>query len=331
MSKKIIAIASGDWHLNKFRQFNTPNMSRLDWGMKMVKEIGAVCKLYGNVPHLFTGDLIHNPKEVENEVISRFLNVYGKVFDRENIRFIGISGNHDLSEKNTGDHKSPSYMNGMKSFDTIEVLDHHTKGVVINGNVKVYGIPYMNNDYDLVRMVKKYTKYRNEFPMLKSILILHSDFPGAKTPEGYEVAETEYIPRDLDKFFRDWDLVLCGHIHKKQRLSKKVYMLGSPIQLDAGQEGEECGYWEIYEDLSLKFIELKNYPKFITLKFGEKSKQDINFYIEKRATKEDNLVSNTEFILSNTRIQLAKNYCKVKGIKDKAKKRALIKVLNNTE
>jgi DNA repair exonuclease SbcCD nuclease subunit len=324
MGKKVIALASGDWHIHNFRQHAKPTMSRLDWCLKMVKELAHIAKSYG-VPHLFTGDLVHSPKEAENETLTRFVKVFTENF--RNQPFIGISGNHDLSQKNSIEHRSPSWLGLIQ--DKITFLDNCERTAIQLG-IGVWGVPYMNYDQDMVTMVKRLTKDRKSFKG-KAILLLHSDFPGAKTPEGFEVAETEHIPRDLDKFFKDWDLVLCGHIHKAQRLSKKVYMLGTPMQLDAGQEGEKCGYWLIYEDMSVKHMELKDYPKFITLQPGESPKETHDFYITPRAESDDDEVSNGEFIMTNTRSKLAKNYCKVKGIKSKEKKRALIQILNQAE
>src|SRR5690606_6989935 len=100
----------------------------------------------------------------------------------------------------------------------------------------VWGLPYFNNDHDLkeaILKLKDQIKRTHKDKGLK-ILLLHTDMPGAKTPEGFTIGETQSIPRNLDKFFEEWDLVLCGHIHKPQKLSEKCYMLGCPIQQNIG-------------------------------------------------------------------------------------------------
>lgn len=330
MGKKVIAIASADWHIHRFKQFNDTGVNRLDWGLKMVSEIADACRMF-KVPLLFPGDLIHNPKEVENVTITRFLNTYYKEFEKFRVPFLGISGNHDLSEKNTLKHKSPSYLHGLDGvFNTFTCLDNRSTILDVNfsNRTRVVGIPFMNNDYDLVGEIKKQTAGLKESGFKRNILMLHSDFPGAKTPSGYEIAETQHIPKDLNIFFKDWDLVICGHIHKAQQLAKNVYMLGSPIQLDRGQAKEKCGYWKIYEDFTMKFHELRNFPKFIYLKKGETAYNDKDFFILPEAIKEDVEASKKEFALSNTRKQLAKNYCTLKGVEDREKRIALINVLN---
>ena len=68
------------------------------------------------------------------------------------------------------------------------------------------------------------------------------------------------------------------HIHKPQRLSKKVYMIGALTIRGEPIRGCELGYWKIYEDLSLKFVPLKNFPKFIDVEREEDIKDDGNYY-----------------------------------------------------
>jgi DNA repair exonuclease SbcCD nuclease subunit len=256
MSKEIVAIATADWHIHKFRQFNRPEKSRLDWCIWMVRNLlnkSAELK----VPLLFAGDLIHNPKEVENETITRVIDTIGY-----NIRqpFIAISGNHDMSEKNALGHKSPSYLAAFKHLANFHRVDNESK---------------------------------------------------IKT-----------------KYFKNWDLVLAGHIHMGQKLGKNVYMLGTPIAQDAGHVGIPCGYWEIYSDASVEFVELKNFPKFIK---GEQDPTDeLNYFLPPEEITEENEREVGKFTLNQSRDSLAKKYCKVKGIKDKKKRQALIKILNES-
>ncbi len=46
--------------------------------------------------------------------------------------------------------------------------------------------------------------------------------------------------------------------------------------------GCELGYWKIYEDLSLKFVPLKNFPKFIDVEREEDINDDGNYYMTKK-------------------------------------------------
>lgn len=55
-------------------------------------------------------------------------------------------------------------------------------------------------------------------------------------------------------------------------------MIGAPNHQRRTDRDCELGYWKIYEDLSLKFVPLKNFPKFIDVEREEDIKDDGNYY-----------------------------------------------------
>jgi hypothetical protein len=130
----------------------------------------------------------------------------------------------------------------------------------------------------------------------------------------------------LDDYFEPWGLVICGHIHKPMALGHNVLMLGASLHQDAGDEGTEMGYWEIYSNLTYQFKPLA-LPQFKT---GEEQ-NDGNYWVNNKATLVDEEIKVGEFAINNSRKKLASLYCKVKGIKKKSWKRALIEILNETE
>lgn len=323
---ELVALAFSDIHIHKFRNFNIDN-SRLEASLAALREI-IQKGIKNKVPILFSGDLFHNPKEVENETLSKTFKVFTDIKVRYN--FIAISGNHDMSEKNTLKHTSPSYLDSFAHLEGFQKLDN---GFRSTENLNIWGIPYMNNDKDLAKKIEeirpKALRHKKDGKL--NILLLHSDAPGAKTPEGIQINETEHIPLGMDKFFKEWDLVLFGHIHLPQKLSKRCYMLGSPIHQNMGDAGNEMGYWEIYSDGSMIFKHLKDYPKFIKLKAGEKAADTFNYYVEHEQVLEDESIEIGEFNVMHSRKKLALTYCKKKSILNKAQKRALIQILNEAE
>lgn len=331
---KLIGIASGDWHLAKFKSFS--HLNRLKWSLKAAEIIFEVCKNKG-VPLYFTGDLFHTPKEIENEVMTKCLKLF-----KEYLKYIdvfAIPGNHDMCEKNTLNHKSPHYLEAFTIFKKFHLLENNY--AYPDYDTIVYGIPYHDFEDDLITRIKEASKYikktiSEEQP--RKILLLHGNAPGATTPMGLEL-ETS-IPRNLDKFFKHWDLVLFGHIHKPKKLSSKVYMLGSPSHQEASDEGCEMGYWEIYSDNSLKFIPLNEYlPEFLSLTENQYNYYDVACpkdcpdyitIIEEGEKETNNEKSEEAFDTSLSRKKLASNYLKQKGIKNRDKEVALQKILMNS-
>jgi len=118
----IIAIAFADLHVHKFRNFNDRPISRLDWSLKAFKSIADKAYKLG-VPLLFSGDLFHNPKDVENETMGKMQKAYYREIENRGIDFYAISGNHDLSQKNSLSHISPSHLDSFEHFSTFHKLN----------------------------------------------------------------------------------------------------------------------------------------------------------------------------------------------------------------
>lgn len=321
--KKIIAIASADWHIHKFQAFDKDG-SRLKWAIKAAEEI-MLKALELKVPLLFAGDLIHSPKNIETET-----NIEVQSLFRYKTQVIAISGNHDFCQRNGFDFVSPSHLDAIQGAN-MTTLDHAMHGWDW-GNFVIWGIDYMNNDLDLKKAIEHIRPSTNNFKNKTKILMLHSDLPGAKTPEGFILKEAEHIPHDLDKFFKNWDLVLCGHIHSPQKLGSKTYMLGCPIQQNEANIGRQYGYWKIFIDGTVKFVPMDNYPKFIRLKEGEKPiENSIDYYIMPDEVLVEEDVEIGAFSINLSKSKLARRYVAHRQIKSKSKTRALIKILNESE
>lgn len=334
---KIIAIAFSDLHLHKFKAFAPTGSERLQQSLKALDEISKVAEKE-DVPLLFTGDLFHDPKEAENETMALAQKAFYSM-NKRNILFYAISGNHDLSEKNTIANVSPSHLDSFTQYKNFYKVDNTTVSP-ISTNLLITGIPYYNSEKELIIQIKQTKKNLKKVPQYKDkfkILMLHSDMPNAKTPTGQVIGDSD-IPEDLDEFFKFWDLVLCGHIHKAQKLSKKVYMLGSPIHQTAGDEGNDMGYWEVYSNGKMKFIPLKNYPQFITVprrmyeeamdQLSLEGREDYVVVIEDDA-EEEGEVEKSEYSTTNNIKDIAEAYCRDTGVKDKKKIRKLIECLTN--
>jgi DNA repair exonuclease SbcCD nuclease subunit len=314
---KVIAIATADWHIHKFRAFNENNR-RLKNCLRAMQDIANAADHF-KVPILFAGDLYHTMDSVENETHSKTMLAYKKYIERRGIRFLAISGNHDMNQRNGIDNISPTHLSAYKVFSEFHLMDINYYS---NNNMAVWGIPYMNSDKDLARCIRKYAKEAKTSDKKVRILMIHSDVPGAQTPEGIEVKETEHITIDM---FKPWDLVVAGHIHRPQVIGN-ILMCGCPIHQNLGDEGDHKGYWLIYEGSHCKFIRLPNYPEFIR---GE-AKDDYDFWVAPEVVLADEEVETGEFAINQSRKKLASLYAKVKNL-PLSKKRALIKILNEAE
>lgn len=317
---EVIAVAFSDLHLNLWAKFNK-DYKRTQDSFRVLFKIKEVCNKY-KVPALFCGDLFHKPEVIQKElftlIVKQFLKLNGTSF-----KCYAISGNHEIMEVSKIGEQPKSWIYDLDPiFPWLHDLDYKT--FVLAPNIQVHGIPYIDHNIGL----STYLKNMRLDEGYKHILLLHTDYPGAKDTDGRVVDSAENINLNMLNRF---DLVLCGHIHKPQRLSKKVYMLGAPIQQRRTDKDCKMGYWLLKDDLSMEFKELKNFPKFIDVESEDKVKDDGNYYtiIPQKSSEKVNTTHKITKTLSKKK--LAKRYLKEKGIKDKSKEDLLINILKKAE
>lgn len=276
-----------------------------------------------SVPTLFLGDLIHNPKYIENGLLQGVIHTYKNSFEKKNVDFYAISGNHDLAEKNTKENRSVSYITTLSEiFKTFKDLDFNSDWLA--PGIKIHGIPYLNGNIGFnqeLRAIKK-----SLLPNTFNILMIHTDLPQAKNAFGHKIDEVEGINT---KLFRYFDLVLDGHIHNPQKLYKNTYILGPPYQQTRSEKGTELGYWLIYKEKEPKFVPL-NFPKFIDIEEGKEVPNDGNFYTVIPKPRPE-FKAGKKYDAKIDRVKLGKRYLKHTGVKDSKKEKALIKILNSAQ
>ena len=321
--KNLVAYVISDLHINDWAKFNE-NDTRTHNQMRIL--VSLLSKSYNErVPILFCGDLFHKPDMIRPELLNLIFHDSLVI----HTRYMGypimyaISGNHEINHiSKIGEHPVSWTRLFTKMFPWLVCLDYCQ--FLIKDNIMIHGVPYVDHNIGL----SKYLKEMKLDPKQKHILMLHTDYPGAKDTDGREVGSVENLNLNvLDRF----DLVLCGHIHKPQRLSKKVYMIGAPIQQRRTDRDCDMGYWKLYDDLSMTFVKLKGYPRFIDVESQDEIKDDGNYYTVIPKIASTPVETKHKITKQLTNKTLAKRYMKVKGIKDKNKEQLLIKVLKEAD
>jgi len=302
--RKVIFVAFSDIHLHDWPQYSIAHSRLMDGGL-VISRIKHLCNKY-KCPALFIGDLIHNPTSIDN----RLLNLTYDWF-RTLPECYCISGNHDQCEKNSWDNRSPNYL---QYFSRVHrnIIDMDHKVESING-IELRGVPYM---VDVKSFLKSIPKPKSK----KSILMIHQVLPGAKEPNGYEV-ENE-MPKDLYKKLNPFGLVLCGHIHKPQKIFKNTYIVGATNHQRISDMGCKMGCYLIFDDFSIKFI-------FLGIREFRNDDCKVSkghMHIPKvEEMKMEEALGN--YNPNNSELELAMEYLKTKNIESKAKERILVKYL----
>lgn len=320
--KKVIALAFSDIHLNMWSKFNK-NGSRTNSHFSILDTLFRE-GIKQKVPILFCGDMLHTPESINMELYIQMAKFFDKYQNQPRLQVYGITGNHESPNTNTYDNRSDSFLTALDlQYGWFHCIDWKTHQW---DTFAIHGIPYLDHNIGLKKALKEIKVVKGK----KNILLLHTDYEGAKDTDGREVASVENLDRTL---LRKFDLVLCGHIHKHQRLEKHVYMVGAPLQQRFTDENAKMGYLEIYEDLSIKFRKIKGLPKFKTVERLEDTKEDGNYYrVLKSETPDVEPTTEGLVIRKNySKTKVGKRYLRIRGIKDKLKKETLLEILRKVE
>lgn len=311
VNQKFIILS--DIHLNDWKQHNT-DRSRLK------TELGILDKILylsdkRNIPVLFAGDLLQNPSQMSQYVLEGIAKLFNK-WQYSNAHIYAISGNHDMSERYNND--TATWVNTISIIYPNLVTNIDNKTIKVS-NTKISGIPFYRDMDEFVNHVNSITG---------GILIIHQELPGASDNNGFKVESVDNIPKKLKSLFGKFDLVICGHIHKRQELGNNILFPGAPMQQRTSDNKGSFGYYKLYDDLSYKFVRIKA-PKFRFYQHESEIDNDYDYWVKLNSIKiTPNLEEDEEVEVNLTyRTDIAKGYLKSKGIKSKRKKNLLIKYL----
>lgn len=323
MAKKLIAIAFSDLHINQWKKFNKNGTRTMSHFLVLKKIFRKAIKL--KVPLLFCGDWVHKPQSIDMELLISASEIYDQFSNEIKLQVYGINGNHDLPKPNSFNNPTKGYLHALQlSTHWMNCMDFKTE---LFNDFALHGIPYIDHNIDLRRAIKS-LKVAKDRP---NILMLHTDYYGAKDNDGREIFSTSI--ENIDKSqFKKFDLVLCGHIHKPQKLGKNFYMVGAPLQQRFTDEGSELGYLKIYRDFSVKYISIPTSPKFITSEeIPDDPEGDYYRTLPNIDKINQSITLQAKVKPSFSKNKMVRQYFREKGIKDKKKKQLLIKLFKESE
>lgn len=207
---------------------------------------------------IFLGDLFHvspPPTNVFNRTMGAMEALAGST-----PHLYLIPGNHDLKPKIFGDVEEVPFLYLTTHYPNVSLLD----GGDTRKGVRLVGIPHG-------RIEETRTRIKEEKKVGGDILLLHQDIKdaqvgGYKFTDGISAEDTE-----------GWDWVLCGHIHKPQKLADNFIIVGAPLHTNFGDSGDR-GFWILDTEKDTAEFVKTLFPKFVSVSNPSKVKEDGNFY-----------------------------------------------------
>jgi DNA repair exonuclease SbcCD ATPase subunit len=246
-------IVYSDLHLHLWKNFGidlTTSLSkRLLEQKDVLDQIVEIAKEEKAQVAINAGDTFHQVGHIPVEALN-VAHLFFEQLSSNNVESIIIDGNHDLSKT----FNSKWFHSSVHSF----VKHNRLQTELIRMGHKIKIINY----YDVVDFSKV---------VGFDIVVLH------KTPAGSRVGNYTFDDGvDWKTLSKNNGLVFFGHIHQNQKLSDNCYVVGSPMHLTFGDEGDR-GIYIIRRDLSIEFRKIVS-PKFVTVDYPDQIHDDGNYY-----------------------------------------------------
>ena len=243
---------------------------------KFIDECKSFVQKHGQdkVRIVIAGDLLHNKLDISGEgyaMASQFLRELDKI-----CMTLIIGGNHDMNMANLTRLDPLSVIFDMCEFKQTYFLDKemgYQSGCMVDDNI-VWCLYSSFDSFNKPNINEIKVNYENKL----YIGLFHGEIKSSKTDAGY-ISENGLETKHFDGI----DYCICGHIHKRQKLtynSVNMLYVGSLIQQDHGENISKHGYIILNTNtLEYEEYDIPNDNAFYT--FSINSMDDIDKNIEK--------------------------------------------------
>jgi len=250
-------IIFSDLHAHPYKEYSTSTSeglnSRLQDTLNVLQQILDYCRIPNTWidDAFFLGDLFHQRGRIHVETFNKVYGYLEKLADYPGLHL--IAGNHDFTSKalNESVLKTLRKIANVYEKPATLIFDKDTEDEVV-----VDVLPYCESVEGLKFVSQKGKKYTR-------LLLGHVAVYGAVVgPNEFKPESPIKLP-DL-QLSRYWQIFL-GHYHKKQQLRDNTWYVGSTLQQNWGERGNDNSFFVV--DTKRKTVEqipIKG-PKFILL------------------------------------------------------------------
>jgi len=249
---------SADWHFTGYSQdkidLSSKLPERLSWSYNAAQEM--ISELLSNYIKtlIISGDSLHNKSIIYTIAQSLLLDIFRNNRDMD---FIVLDGNHDK------DSKSEIQTSALKSIDNEPNVFRVQGDYEFIDNGKILLVPFSSKMIDIIK--EKEADY----------LISHFGLSEGMLNSGLSIKSNIGL-KDLRGKYKT---VLLGHYHKPQEIieeSLRVYYVGSIIQRDWGEKGEEKRYLVVDTDNDkIESFPTKGYKKYCQFELNENNYEEV--------------------------------------------------------
>ncbi len=266
MEKKYKIIAIADIHIPSFKRITEYESKLNTLYEKINEEIESDGKNYDETRILILGDLFNSKNQISNEC-----NVVASTFIRrlQSLAMVYvIAGNHDLILENQNRLDTITALFTTAQFENSFLLDsatNYTSGIIEDKDI-IWALFSIYDDYRAMDL----SEIRKNNPDKKIIGLFHGTVAGAVMNNGY--GSESGLSDDL---FDNCDIVLGGHIHKRQVIRRKgidIIYCGSFMQHDYGESITQHGYLSLTienGEIKYHYVDVPNDANYVKLEINK--------------------------------------------------------------
>jgi len=244
-----------DLQLGERKDLNVPTPSglnsRLLEGIDIVNQVGELARKYQVKRIFLLGDVF----ELKDRIPARIMILFADAIANYPCPLTILKGNHDYAEDD---------------YAPIKLL-------LREGKIDFVNSPCFDMQFAFLPYRRKYEEFKKEWVELHNqmkkdtgfdvpikLFLFHNTVPGSKFANNLK-AEGEFdLPTMKGVRY------LAGDIHLPQRVGPIQY-LGSPYQVDFGEEGQEKFVYLYKTNIDLLTSVELNYPKFVSIELSEET------------------------------------------------------------
>jgi len=250
-------VFTADIHLSRYGQDEINDHTGLPERISGIKntlyQMADYCKQNNISTMVIGGDIYHTKSiiySMAQEILGDFIDAY------PTLCFIILDGNHDLSDK------------GVDAISSLKVLAKYKNVMFVShkDTLKLENILFVPYSKNLANIISEGNS---------DILISHFGLSEGMLNSGISIVSEIGMKNLIGKY----KVVLLGHYHKPQEIindSIKLYYVGSPIQLDWGEKGDEKRFLVVDSTtLKIESVPTIGYKKHIELEINTENKTQI--------------------------------------------------------
>ncbi len=248
-------VFTSDWHLHPFKSYSTVTEAGLN--SRLSEQITAIAGVvdwagsHGIPLHIHAGDVFHSQGETIPKDVIRAGYVLFEKARNHGIQNIVVPGNHDI-------HRGKTVFRPFQDVAEI-IVEPQSRRI---GEYVFTFIPYMRSRKAFYRAIADEAKKIDWNSDRIKFLVCHQIFNWTLIgPSQFQFKTKDAVSTDAVK---SYNYVIAGHCHNPQIVKQNIYCVGTPLQHDYGDEGNDHGFL-LWDDSRMIFMPVSA-PRFHTIK-----------------------------------------------------------------